>query len=74
MNENLTQKQKHILYEEGTEPSGSSSLNYEKREGDYYCIGCESKLFESKKNMIAVLVGLLFLRLCPMSLKLKLIT
>ena len=44
----LTDEQKKILFEEATEPPGSSSLNYEKREGSYYCAGCETKLFESK--------------------------
>ena len=39
-----------ILFEEKTEPPGSSSLNYEKREGDYHCAGCGTKLFESKKK------------------------
>ena len=48
MNKNLTPEQKHILFEEGTEQSGTSPLNYEKREGDYYCVGCGTKLFESK--------------------------
>ena len=48
MDKDLTAEQKHILFEEGTEPPGSSSLNYEKREGDYFCAGCGTKLFESK--------------------------
>ena len=48
MNKNLTPEQKHILREEGTESPGSSSLNYEKREGDYCCVSCGTKLFESK--------------------------
>ena len=48
MSKNLTPQQKHILHEEGTEAPGSSSLNYEKREGSYYCVGCGTKLFESK--------------------------
>ena len=48
MVKNLTPEQKRILLEEGTEAPGSSSLNYEKREGDYYCAGCGTKLFESK--------------------------
>ena len=43
----LTKEQKNILFEEATEPPGSSQLNYEKREGDYYCAGCGTKLFES---------------------------
>ena len=44
----LTADQKKILFEEGTEPPGTSPLNYEKRDGDYYCAGCGTKLFESK--------------------------
>ena len=50
MDKNLTAEQKHILFEEGTEAPGSSSLNYEKREGDYLCAGCGTKLFESTKK------------------------
>ncbi len=50
MIKDLTTEQKHILLEEGTELSGTSTLNYEKREGDYYCVGCDTKLFESKKK------------------------
>ena len=38
--QDLTAEQKHILHKEGTEASGSSSLNNEKREGSYYCVGC----------------------------------
>ena len=50
MNKNLTPEQKHILHEEGTETPGSSPLNYEKAEGDYLCIGCKTKLFDSNKK------------------------
>ena len=50
MIKNLTPEQRHILLEEGTEPAGISPLNYEKREGEYYCVGCGTKLFESKKK------------------------
>ena len=46
----LTKEQKHILYDEGTEAPGTSSLNSEKREGDYFCVACDTKLFESKKK------------------------
>jgi len=46
-NPNLTAEQKLILFEEGTETSGSSELNSEKREGSYYCANCGVKLFES---------------------------
>ena len=50
MTKNLTAEQKHILLEGGTESPGTSPLNYEKREGDYYCVGCGTKLFESNKK------------------------
>ena len=46
-NKNLTAEQSYILKEEGTEPPGSSHLNHEKREGDYFCAGCGTKLFDS---------------------------
>ena len=72
MNKNLTLEQKKVLLKEGTEKPGSSSLNYEKREGDYLCAGCRTKLFESKKNTKVALVGHLFMRLYLVYLKLKL--
>jgi len=46
----LTPEQKAILLKEGTEPPGSSPLNNEKREGDYFCTACGTKLFESKSK------------------------
>ena len=57
MIKDLTGEQKNILLKEDTEPPGSSSLNYEKREGDYICVGCGAKLFESSKNMKVVVAG-----------------
>ncbi len=47
-NRNLTQIQKTVLFDEGTEPPGSSDLNHEKREGTYHCANCGTKLFESE--------------------------
>ncbi len=47
-NKNLTAEQKSVLFEEDTEPPGSSKLNNEKREGSYHCINCGIKLFDSK--------------------------
>tara|TARA_B100001029_G_C14984725_1_gene408269 strand:- start:318 stop:692 length:375 start_codon:yes stop_codon:yes gene_type:complete len=47
INENLTKEQKKVMFEEATEPPGSSKLNYEKRKGCYYCANCDKKLFES---------------------------
>lgn len=36
-----------ILFEEGTEPAGSSPLNHEKRDGTYVCAACYQPLFDS---------------------------
>ena len=47
LNKDLTPEQYHILRKEGTEPPGSSPLNQEKREGDYHCADCGTKLFSS---------------------------
>ncbi len=47
INLNLSNEQKIVLFEEGTEPPGSSELNNEKREGSYHCTNCGVKLFES---------------------------
>jgi len=49
-NNNLTSEQKLILFEEATEPPGSSELNNEKREGSYHCVNCGVKLFESNSK------------------------
>jgi len=38
----------HILFEEGTEPRGSSPLLDEKRDGTYICAACHLPLFSSK--------------------------
>ena len=46
-NQNLTDEQKNILFNEGTERPYSSSLLNEKREGFYHCADCGAKLFSS---------------------------
>ena len=69
----LSKEQKHILHEEGTEPLGSSPLNYEKRKGDYLCVGCRTKLFESKKKFESGSGWPSFFEAYPMYLKLRLI-
>jgi peptide-methionine (R)-S-oxide reductase len=43
----LEPEQYHVLREHGTERPGSSPLNAEHREGEYFCAGCGKKLFES---------------------------
>jgi len=44
----LTPEQYRVLRQHGTERAGSSPLNYEKRDGRYFCAGCGTELFESR--------------------------
>ncbi len=37
-----------VLRNEGTEPPGSSPLNFEKRAGSFHCAGCDLELFTSE--------------------------
>jgi peptide-methionine (R)-S-oxide reductase len=37
-----------VLFQEDTEPAGTSPLNQEKREGTFICAACNLPLFESK--------------------------
>lgn len=46
--EKLRPEEYDVLRKEGTERPNSSVLNHEKREGDYLCIGCDSKIFTSE--------------------------
>jgi peptide-methionine (R)-S-oxide reductase len=43
----LTPQQYKVLREHGTEPPGSSALNYEKRDGTFACAGCGQPLFDA---------------------------
>ena len=70
-NPNLTAEQKLVMFEDGTEPPGTSELNNEKREGSYHCANCGIKLFESQKNMKVVQVGHHFFNHFQMFLKQK---
>jgi peptide-methionine (R)-S-oxide reductase len=40
----------HVLFEEGTERSGTSALNQEKRDGTFVCAACSLPLFDSSKK------------------------
>ena len=44
----LTDEQFHVMFEDGTEPPGSSALNDEKRDGTYLCAACFLPLFSSQ--------------------------
>jgi|TARA_B100000795_G_C22663306_1_gene384933 peptide-methionine (R)-S-oxide reductase len=46
--EKLRPEEYDVLRKDGTERPNSSVLNNEKREGDYLCVGCDSKLFTSE--------------------------
>jgi peptide-methionine (R)-S-oxide reductase len=43
----LTPEQYHMLREQGAERPDSSPLVHEKRAGTFYCVGCQSPLFDS---------------------------
>lgn len=46
----LTKEQYYVLREAGTERSGTSPLDKEKREGTFICAGCDLPLFMSDKK------------------------
>lgn len=45
--ERLTAEQYRVLRKEGTERSGTSPLNAEKRAGTFHCAGCDLALFDA---------------------------
>ena len=45
--EKLRPEEYDVLIKDGTERPNSSVLNDEKRDGEYLCVGCDSKLFTS---------------------------
>ena len=47
LNKNLSEEQKNVMFNEGTERPFSSELNKEKRDGFYHCANCGAKLFAS---------------------------
>lgn len=47
MNEALTDDQKHVLFEKGTEAPFSGALLGEKRDGTFVCANCGHELFSS---------------------------
>jgi len=49
-NKDLTDKQKNVMLNEGTERAFSSPLNKEKRKGFYHCANCGAKLFSSNSK------------------------
>ncbi len=48
MNDNLTEEQKHVLFDKGTEAPFSGKLLSEKRDGSFACANCGNELFSSE--------------------------
>ena len=46
----LTPEQYDIMRRHGTERPGSCALNFEKRDGTFFCAGCEQPLFKSQRK------------------------
>lgn len=46
----LTDEQFAVLFKEGTESPGSSTLNLERRKGTFVCAACHQPLFESSSK------------------------
>ena len=43
----LTEEQYYVTRKHGTERAGTSPLNFEKRQGRYFCVACGNALFSS---------------------------
>tara|TARA_B100000989_G_C19527490_1_gene467709 strand:+ start:804 stop:1259 length:456 start_codon:yes stop_codon:yes gene_type:complete len=50
INKSLTDEQKEILFNEGTEKPFTSALLHETRKGFYHCANCGNKLFSSESK------------------------
>jgi peptide-methionine (R)-S-oxide reductase len=50
INPNLSNQQKNVMFNEGTERPYSSELLNEKRKGFYHCANCGNKLFASNSK------------------------
>ena len=48
INQDLSEEQKDIMFNEATERPYSSPLNHEKRNGFFHCANCGAKLFSSE--------------------------
>lgn len=58
MNQDLTDEQKRVLFEGGTEAPGSGALLDETRDGMYHCANCGATLFNSDTKYESTTPGL----------------
>lgn len=59
MNENLSEEQKKVLFEKGTEPPGSGKYLNTFDDGTYHCANCSAKLFSSDTKYESLTPGLI---------------
>ena len=57
----LSESEYKILRQEGTERAFTNMLCNENRDGNYYCKGCNSKLFSSKMKFDLRLIAIQYL-------------
>jgi len=67
----LTPEEYDILRKEGTEIAFTNALNDEKREGNFYCVACNSKLFSSSMKYDSGTGWPSFFNTYPNSLEMK---
>lgn len=53
LKKNLSPAQYDICFRSGTEPPFSGELNFEKGEGTYKCVVCDTPLFSSKTKFLS---------------------
>lgn len=58
INPNLTDEQKHVLFEAGTEAPGSGALLHTDKSGMYTCANCGQDLFKSDGRYESTMPGL----------------
>lgn len=58
-NPNLTEKQKDVLFNKGTEAPGSGEFLHHNEAGNYTCANCGQELFSSNKKYDSATPGLI---------------
>lgn len=59
LNDNLSDEQKRVLFDRGTEAPGSGALLEETRDGRYTCVNCGAELFRSDAKYDSKTPGLI---------------